>query len=261
MRNVLKLVVLLTMGLFLQSCGFEVVDTGHRGVKTEFGKVVGESLPEGLYFYNPISTDIVELDIRTQKISVNSQAYSSDAQIVAATIEVNLNLNPNAAHTTYKDVGLDWANKIVGPILLGLTKEAIGGYKAVDLIANRNKVTNQILTSLQEKLATKSITLTNLEISNLDFDDSFEAAVRDKVIAVERAKESKNKTVRIEEEARQKVLSAKAEAESMRIRAKALTQNKSLVEYEAVQKWDGKLPEMMMGGGSVPFINLNTKKK
>ena len=36
------------------------------------------------------------------------------------------------------------------------------------------------------------------------------------------------------------------EAKSMTIRANALTKNKALVEYEAVQKWDGKLPEYMM---------------
>ena len=45
----------------------------------------------------------------------------------------------------------------------------------------------------------------------------------------------------------------------MQIRATALTQNKALVEYEAVQKWDGKLPEYMMGGG-VPFISVPNKK-
>ena len=45
----------------------------------------------------------------------------------------------------------------------------------------------------------------------------------------------------------------------MSIRAHALTQNKALVEYEAVQKWDGKLPEYMMGG-AMPFINLAAKK-
>ena len=41
----------------------------------------------------------------------------------------------------------------------------------------------------------------------------------------------------------------------MAIRAQALTQNKNLVEYEAVQKWDGKLPQYMMGN-SVPFVHL-----
>ena len=62
-----------------------------------------------------------------------------------------------------------------------------------------------------------------------------------------------------EEEAKQKLLSAEAEAKSMAIRANALTRNKALVEYEAVKKWDGKLPEYMMGN-SVPFVNLGMNK-
>ena len=57
------------------------------------------------------------------------------------------------------------------------------------------------------------------------------------------------------EEAKQKLIAAEAEAKSMAIRANALTQNKALVEYEAVQKWNGVLPTYMMGN-SVPFVNL-----
>ena len=45
----------------------------------------------------------------------------------------------------------------------------------------------------------------------------------------------------------------------MSIRANALTKNRALVEYEAVQKWDGKLPSYMLGN-SVPFINIANKK-
>ncbi len=41
----------------------------------------------------------------------------------------------------------------------------------------------------------------------------------------------------------------------MRIRAKALEKNLRLVEWEAVQKWDGKLPQYQLGGAT-PFINL-----
>jgi regulator of protease activity HflC (stomatin/prohibitin superfamily) len=64
--------------------------------------------------------------------------------------------------------------------------------------------------------------------------------------------------VQVEEEAKQKVIAAQAEAKSMAIRAQALSQNKSLVQYEAVQKWDGKMPQYMMGN-TVPFINIGAK--
>ena len=80
-----------------------------------------------------------------------------------------------------------------------------------------------------------------------------------KVTAIKKAIEEQNRTKQIQEQAKQTVLTAQASAESMRIRANALQQNARLVEYEAVQKWDGKMPQYMLGGG-VPFINIPHSK-
>lgn len=93
----------------------------------------------------------------------------------------------------------------------------------------------------------------------INYSDVFERAIESKVTAEQEALKAKNKTVQVEEEAKQKVIAAQAEAKSMAIRAQALSQNKSLVEYEAVQKWDGKMPQYMMGN-TVPFINIGSKK-
>jgi hypothetical protein len=41
----------------------------------------------------------------------------------------------------------------------------------------------------------------------------------------------------------------------MRIRADALNSNKSLIDYEAVRKWNGVLPQYT-AGGTVPFLNI-----
>lgn len=60
----------------------------------------------------------------------------------------------------------------------------------------------------------------------------------------------------IHEEAKQKVIQAEAEAKAMAIKSEALSKNKALVEYEAVLKWNGELPQYMMGN-SVPFINVS----
>ena len=52
-----------------------------------------------------------------------------------------------------------------------------------------------------------------------------------------------------------------AEAKSMQIRAEALEQNAKLVEWEAVQKWNGVLPQYMLGNGTMPFLNLTPPKE
>jgi len=254
-----KIILILLATNLLTACGFEIVDTGHRGIKVRFGEVTGESLTEGLYFYNPITSDIKELDVRTQKFEDKTATYSNDAQMVDVYYTINFNLEPSQAHIVYKEVGRDWAEKLMKQVIEGTLKEVTGKYKAVDIIADREKVTNEIREDLKARLKDRRVLMTAFEINNLDFDDSFEQAVKDKVIAVERAKEAKNKTVQVEEQARQTVISAKANAEAMKIKTQALAKSKALVEYEAVKKWDGKMPQYMMGG-SVPFINLGGKK-
>ena len=66
---------------------------------------------------------------------------------------------------------------------------------------------------------------------------------------------AKNVTIQIEEQAKQTKIRAEAESEAIRIKAKALESTPKLVEYEAVQTGDGKMPTYMMGN-SLPLINL-----
>jgi len=245
-------------GLVMSFSGVAQVDTGYRGVKTSFGRVVDGPLTEGIYFYNPFAYGIVQLDTRIQIVDGQASAYTKDVQQTELKYVMNYSLKPDSVVNVYQTIGLDWANKIVIPVVEANIKEVIGLYEAVDLIANREKAKQNILSQIREELDSKGVTAVNLEISNIDYSPEFEQAVEAKVTAIQRAAEAKNKTVQVQEEANQKVIAAKAEAESMQIRSQALSQNRGLVEYEAVQKWNGVLPVYMMGE-TIPFVNLNPK--
>lgn len=251
----MKLLVSLLVLLSLTGCGMEVIGTGARGVKVELGKVVGEPLTEGLYFHKPFVSKIVEIDIRERKYEGSTMTYSKDAQIIDLKYTVNIKPVANEIHNIFKDVGYYWEDVLLKQVLEGNIKEITGKYTAVNLIEKRQEATDSLTMQLKDELAKKRIELVSFELNDMDFDDAFEAAVKRKVIAVEQAKEAVNKTVRVKEEASQQIIAAKAEAESMTIRSKALSQNKGLVEYEAVQKWNGVLPQYMLGD-STPFINI-----
>ncbi|EHL2771750.1 SPFH/Band 7/PHB domain protein [Salmonella enterica subsp. enterica serovar Hvittingfoss] len=49
---------------------------------------------------------------------------------------------------------------------------------------------------------------------------------------------------------------AKAEAESIKIRGDALRQNPEVMQLEAINKWNGTLPQYMTNGASTPFIQV-----
>ncbi len=249
-----KILVLLAL-TSLTGCGFKIVDTGERGVETQFGKVIGDALPEGMQFYNPFTSDVTTLSIKTITSNDKTIGYTKDVQQATIEFSVNYNLNSDSVTTVYRTVGRDWQAKLVTQAVPAIIKNVIGKWEAVELVSNRQKATSEIEQTLITELAKNGVTITRFEITNITYVAEFEKAVESKVVAIQRAAEAENKTKQIEEEAKQKVISAKAEAESMRIRSDALSQNKSLVDYEAVQKWDGKLPQYVMGN-SMPFVNL-----
>jgi prohibitin 2 len=247
------LIALLTLGL--SGCGVHTVDTGHRGIKVRFGQVEGQALPEGLYFVDPFTTSIVQMDTRMQRWDDKTDAYTKDVQVSHIAFTLNYQLRPEAAATVFRTVGTDWATKLIGQVIYQDLKDVVAKWDAVDLIANRQKAADDAQAAIVRDLQQRNIIVSGFFLNDISFSDEFDRAVEAKVIAAQQALQAQNQTERIKQEAQQKVIQAQAEAQSMKIRADALAQNPKLVEWEAVQKWNGVLPQYTMGG-AIPFIQM-----
>jgi prohibitin 2 len=267
----MKFLGILVVLFALTGCGFTTVDTGHRGVKVTWGKVVSESLPEGFYTYNPFSSDVIEIDTRILKWDGETTGYTKDVQQAKILFTLNYRLDPTKAHIIFQSVGRDWAGKLVGQVVHEEIKREFGQHEAVDIIAQRDKAARSIEKRITDTLGLRNVVVTSFQLTNIDYTTEFEHAVEAKVIAQQKAIEEQNRTVQMKELATQQIvkaqgnaestiLNAKAEAESIRIRATALEQNAKLVEWEAVQKWNGQMPQYMMGG-AVPFIQIPTASR
>ena len=256
---VTTIVVVLLIVFLLMFNPIAIVGVGERGVKVTLGKTSPESFSEGVHFVTPFISHMYKMDVKTVKSNISTNAQSKDIQQAKIVYVVNYNLIPEFAPKMYREVGKDYVNIIISPTLEGIVKDVIGKWNAQDIVANREKVASEILEKLKASLEEKYINVTDFQITGIQYSNAFEQAIENKVTAEQDALKAKNVTIQVQEEAKQKVIAAEAEAKSMAIRAQALAQNKALVEYEAVKKWDGKLPEYMLGD-SVPFINLKTSK-
>lgn len=258
MKKIISVFAILS-SLLATGCGMEQIDEGYRGLETNWGKVVGEPLMPGFYFYNPISSSIMELNVRETKLEGTTSAFTRDTQSVQVAYTVTYYPDPTKIGKLYSQFGYHWESQTVGQVVLGSIKDVIGQYIADDLVNKREVAKKAAEKELQDALAARNVVVTRLDFTNLDFDDAYEKAVEAKVVAIQAAAEAKNKTVQVKEESEQTVLSAKAAAEAMRIKSQALSQNKGLTQYEAIQKWNGVLPSIMLGN-STPIINLDKIK-
>ena len=238
--------------------GIYSIDPGYRGVMVTLGKVSDHSYENGVGFKWPFISSVIKMDVRTRKMTDKTSTYTSDIQTADLEYTFTYDLNPKNVHILYETVGLDYEAKAVLPSLNDVIKDVIGKWQAQELVANRDKARVDVLAGLQERLDKRFFQNIIFQLADIDYSDKYESAIEDKVIAEQKAQEAVNNTRRIKEEAEQKLISAKAEAEAMEIKSEALSKNKGLIEYEAVQRWDGKLPQYMLGN-SVPFVNFGGK--
>lgn len=236
---------------------FGTVPVGSKGIRLTQDKVSGV-VENGFYLKVPLIQRIVKMDVQTQKEQIEAQAASKDLQNVSATVALNYNLYPDKVVELYSKIGNDYKSRIIDPAIQEAVKSATAKHTAEELITKRTEVRDEIKTSLTERLANEFIQVSEVSIVNFDFSGSFNKAIEAKVTAEQDALASKNKLEQVKYEAEQRVASAEAEARAIKIQAEAVTQQggKDYVQLKAIEKWDGHLPEQMIPGGTVPFLNL-----
>ncbi|NKE71519.1 prohibitin family protein [Candidatus Manganitrophus noduliformans] len=252
---VLGAVVLLLLIVLFSS--FQVVGAGQRGVV--FSKLSGirdVTLDEGLHFKIPFVEEVVLMDVRVQKSQTAAPAASKDLQNVSSTIAVNFHIDPSRAQKVYQEVGVSYKERVIDPAVQEAVKAATAHFTAEELITRRGEVKDAIKTTLIERLVQFHILVDEFSIIDFSFSEEFNRAIEAKQTAEQSALKARRDLDRIKIEADQRITQARAEAEGQRLQRETLTP--ILLQLRAIEKWDGKLPQV--SGGAMPFIDVNSLK-
>ena len=234
---------------------FYTIRSTERGVLSTFGKMSDDVIGDGLHMKIPFIQTIKRVNVQQKKFDGKEDSYTRDVQTSEVEYTINYDLVRENVSKLMKNVGDDYHNRIVVPFIRSAMKESFGNFAATEIVENRDAVRRQIESQLRQTLDSNYFMNVQFQLVNIDFDDDFETAIKEKQVAEQNALKAKNVTIQVEEQAKQTKIKAQAEAEAMSIKAAALESNPKLVNYEAVQKWDGKMPQYMLGN-SVPFIDL-----
>lgn len=239
---------------------FTIVDTTERAVILNLGRI-DRTVDAGIHWVTPLTESVETFTISTQKSEVEATAASKDLQDVTTLVAVQYNLEPDKVAQLYQEYKRerDVVATVLDPAVQDIVKSATASFTAEELITQRVAVKDAILRGLQERLSAAYIRVTNVDIVNFTFSDSFNQAIEQKVTAEQQAKKAENDLARVQFEAQQQIERAKAEAEAIRIQAEAVTSQggKDYVQLKAIEKWNGQLPNQFVPGSAVPFVNLN----
>lgn len=241
---------------------FGVINPGELGVKVRLGKVNG--VVQGFYLKLPYLDSVHVMDVHTQSLTATKDsplsAASNDLQDTRLAVTVNYHIDTGTVTNIYQQYGNAdiYYQNVVEPLIVSTVKATASQYTAAEQIQKRAEMANKTLIALQAAFEGKNVIIEKADITDVSFSDSFTQAIEDKVTAVQKAETAKNKLEQVKYEAEQTIETAKATAEAQRISSAALAAQggSDYVALQAINKWDGHYPTTLMGGSTVPLIQL-----
>ena len=256
--------------LIIGATGCTQVDAGNLGIVTKWGEIQDDALQEGIHFRTPVKTQIINMSTRVQRMEASATASSKDLQVVSTKIVLNYRLDAAKIVETFRDIGTRVVveHTIVDPALQESLKQATAKFTAEELITRRQDVKETLSESIRVTLAKSNLLVTELSITDFQFDAQYQQAVESKQVAEQRALTATNDLARIKVEAQQaeakalgvaKAMLARAEAEAKAQELLRKTISAEIVYLRAVEKWDGKQPTIVGEGGAI--LDLGAIKK
>ena len=258
--------------LFIGGMSFTIIPTGYTGVRTTFGQISQETVPQGFNLKIPFVQDINLVNNKQQDKFIEAQVWGESSEktpVYASEITVTYQINDDASAWIFANV-TNTDNLINDTLVASAAKSAM-----VELPSNevtvRSKieplVKEKLTESITEKYGENKISVLKVVVNQMDFEEAYNNAIAEKSIAQQAQEKQKieNETAIAKAEADKKVAIANAEAksEALRIQAEAeANANKLLRESltdeilksKFYEKWNGELPQAM--GSDTVITNI-----
>ncbi|MCI0429546.1 MAG: hypothetical protein L0210_03245, partial [Rhodospirillales bacterium] len=240
-RIPVAIATLIALGFLLFSSAYTVAEY-ERAILTTWGEFEAVIGP-GLHLKFPIAQAVRRYPVNIQQVTIErANTYTIDNQEIDATITLFYRLPADRLEFIYKNVP-DYDVRVVA-IAIDRFKSELGKVNTSQVAQKRGEVRDRIKDVLVQNIqATLGVEIVDLQIPNIDYTDSFRAAVDQAAVAktlVEKQEQQKRQAEitadqrRIEAagvanavreeaagQADAKLLQAKADAEAIRLRGEA----------------------------------------
>ena len=269
--TIFKIIGVLIIALGVFSSMFKQIDAGKVGVKSLYGSVQPDVLESGLHLINPL-LDVTEFDIQTQNYTMSAvhgegaqegddaiRVLSNDGLEVVIDLTVLFRVAPESAPKIFKQIGVNYSDKIVRPVTRTRIRDNAVYYDAVALYSTkRNEFQQRIFKTIEADFKIRGLVLEQLLIRNINLPTSVKTTIESKINAEQDAQKMTFVLQKEKQEAERKRVEAQGIADYQRIISMGLTDKQLQYEQIKAQKELAASPNtkiiFMNSKGNVPVI-------
>jgi prohibitin 1 len=209
------------------------IPTGNVGVLTLFGRVTGETLPEGIHLVNPLKS-VQKLSVQTQSIKESANVPSNEGLILALDTSLLFRLDKNKAAYVYQSVGENYVEKIVEPTLRAAIRASTSAHTANALYTNaRELVQQQIQDELKTQLDPRGVIVENVLLRDVQLPATLKSSIEAKQQAEQDALRMNFTLQKEKQEAERKRIEAQGIADFQKIVATGISAQ--LLEWKGIE--------------------------
>jgi len=235
----LIIVILISIPLFVI-----VIDAGEVGVYSLFGKVKDDPMYSGMHFKIPFAK-IIKMTTRTQdytmtSVDENSGAYltatagtndpievrAADGAIVWFDITVLYSLKPVEAPSIYKNLGLDYVEKIVRPVIRSSIRGVAANYTVTEIYSTkRDEIQSTLFNNMKTELESRGLIVEDVLLRRVNLSQTLSDSIEQKLTAQQEAEKYDFILDKEKKEATRKTIEAEGQRDAQDIISQSLTSN------------------------------------
>jgi regulator of protease activity HflC (stomatin/prohibitin superfamily) len=265
-----RIAAVVLIAIAVLSSVFKQIDAGQVGVKSLYGSVQPDILESGLHIINPL-VDVTNFDIQTQNYTMSAvhtegaqegddaiRVLSNDGLEVVIDLTVLYRVMPTDAPKIFKQIGINYNDKIVRPVTRTRIRDNAVYYDAIALYSTKRREFQQrINNAIEEDFKKRGLVLEQLLIRNINLPASVKATIESKINAEQEAQKMQFVLQKEKQEAERKRVEAQGIADYQRIISTGLSDKQLQYEQIKAQKELAASPNskiIFMGKGSAPVI-------
>ena len=288
-ESVIRAVVSVILGAAIALFGmsFVIIPSGYTGVKTTFGQIAEETLPNGFNWKTPFIESIEIVNNKqqdagfAQKDSKIWGETSEKVPVYMADVTVTYQIDNEKSAWIYANVS-DYKSQLISDAMVASALKNAAVQFTAEQVTVRSNIEPTAQKELQESLNNKYgenvVHILKVVINNMDFEDSYNEAINQKNLAAKQAeaqaiqnqieidkatKDAETQRIAAEAQATAETAKAQGEADAIRIKAEAEAEaNRKLSESltdnvlrnKLYDKWNGELPKV--SNDSAPLVSV-----
>lgn len=225
------LMLLLSAVVLVSSCA--TVRQGEVGIKRRFGKIDSTSIGPGLRTFNPFTTTILKVNIKTDDNELTISVPSREGINVTANVAMLYHIRPEAAGHIVSTIGLNFEQLVVQSVFRSATTNTCAKFYAKDMhTSQRAEIEKEIERQVEEILSPRGFEVEKVMLKNIQLPVGLTKSIEEKLQSEQEAQRMEFVLNKERREAERKQI----EAEGIRNYNRTLSEglNAGILQYQYI---------------------------